>query len=298
VNLKTGVTSGAVSNPAEIGTLVVEYGALSKLTGKPVYFQKAKRALTELYKRRSDIGLVGSGINVDTGEWTNPRSHVSGLIDSYYEYLLKCWMLFDDEECRAMWESSIAAVNQYVADETADGLWYGHADMNTGERLATRFGALDAFLPGVLALGGDLERARRLQESSYKMWTTFGIEPERLDYATMSITSPGYPLRPEIMESAYYLYSFTRDPRYREMGRTFLDSLVKYCRTGAGYASLSDVEKKTQSDRMESFFLAETLKYLYLLFAAPGALELCTKPGECSGKVVFNTEAQPIRRTW
>ncbi len=290
VNLKTGAVRGAVSNPAEIGTLLVEFGALSKLTGKPVYYEKAKRALVELYKRRSPIGLVGSAINVESGEWTSPRSHISGGIDSYYEYLLKCWRLFGDEDCRKMWEESVAAVNQRLAHDVEGALWYAHADMNSGARTATRYGALDAFFPAVLALGGDLPRARRLQESSYKMWTAFGIEPEQLDYSTMKVASPGYPLRPEIIESAYYLHFYTRDPRYLEMGRTFLDSLVRHCRTEAGYAALRNVETKEQRDNMESFFLAETLKYLYLLFAPRDTLNL--------DKVVFNTEAHPIRRSW
>ncbi len=47
VNLKTGKTSGARSNPAEIGTLLLEFGTLSKLTGKPVFYEKAKKALVE-----------------------------------------------------------------------------------------------------------------------------------------------------------------------------------------------------------------------------------------------------------
>jgi len=94
VNLKTGAVKGEVSNPAEIGTLLLEFGTLSKLTGKPIYYDKAKRALVELYNRRSPIGLVGSGINVETGAWTDTTSHISGLIDSYYEYLLKASLLF------------------------------------------------------------------------------------------------------------------------------------------------------------------------------------------------------------
>src|SRR5439155_13342056 len=50
VNLKTGKTVGPVSNPAEIGTLMIEFGTLSKLTNKPVYYDRAKRALVEIYK--------------------------------------------------------------------------------------------------------------------------------------------------------------------------------------------------------------------------------------------------------
>ncbi len=290
VNLKTGAVRGEVTNPAEVGTLLIEFGTLSKLTGKAVYYEKAKRALVEIYNRRSSIGLVGSSINVKTGEWTDPVSHISGGIDSYYEYLLKAWLLFDDKDCERMWKTSIEAINKYLADQAPSGFWYGQANMNTGARVGTDFGSLDAFFPGTLALSGDLDRARKLEESAYKMWTTFGIEPEEMNYTTMKISYNGYELRPEIIESAYYLYHFTNDAHYRAMGRTFFESLVKYCRTDVAYAALSDVEKKTQKDEMESFFFAETLKYLYLLYAPPDTLDL--------KKVVFNTEAHPIRKTW
>ena len=90
VNLRTGETRGAVTNPAETGTLLLEFGTLSKLTSRPVFFEKAKRALVETFKRRSQLGLVGQSINVETGAWTNTDSHISGGIDSYYEYLWKC----------------------------------------------------------------------------------------------------------------------------------------------------------------------------------------------------------------
>jgi mannosidase alpha-like ER degradation enhancer 2 len=290
INLKTGAVREAVSNPAEIGTLLIEFGTLSKLTKKPQYFEKAKQALMKLYGYRSPIGLVGSTIDVETGEWKEPTSHISGGIDSYYEYLLKASRLFDDKDCERMWRSSVEAVNKYLADDRADGLWYGYADMNTGKRTGTEFGALDAFFPAVLALSGDLTRARRLQESSYRMWTTFGIEPEGIDYTNMNITYDGYPLRPEIIESAYYLYSYTKNPRYQEMGKTFLESLQRYCKTDSGYAALSSVKTKEKKDAMESFFLAETLKYLYLLFAPPDTIDL--------SKVTFNTEAHPMKKTW
>jgi mannosidase alpha-like ER degradation enhancer 2 len=278
VNLKTGKTRGVESNPAEIGTLLLEFGTLSKLSGKAIYYDKAKRAVVELYSRRSSLGLVGSSINVETGKWTDTTSHIGGGIDSYYEYLLK------------LWEASVKAVNKYLAENTKSGLWYGQVDMNTGKRISAQYGALDAFFPAVLARSGDLDRARRLQESSYKMWTTFGVEPETIDYTTMKALSPGYQLRPEIVESAYYLNYFTKDDRYQEMGSTFLLGLVRYCKTEAGYAALTDVRTKSKKDSMESYFLAETLKYLYLLFAPRQTLDL--------NKVVFNTEAHPLRRTW
>ncbi|MGH9968131.1 MAG: glycoside hydrolase family 47 protein, partial [Pyrinomonadaceae bacterium] len=145
VNLKTGKVRGAETNPAETGTLLIEFGTLSKLTGKPVYYDKAKRALVETYNRRSSIGLIGTRMNVETGKWTNTDSHISAEIDSYYEYVLKSWLLFGDQDCKKIWLDSIKAINTFLADEferdsnrhLARELWYGHADMNTGKRTAT-----------------------------------------------------------------------------------------------------------------------------------------------------------------
>jgi mannosidase alpha-like ER degradation enhancer 2 len=288
VNLRTGAIRDSLNNPAEIGTALLEFGTLSKLTGNPVYYDKAKNALVQLFQRRSRIGLVGSVINVGTGAWVDKESHVGGGIDSYYEYLLKSWLLFGDADCKRMWEESIAAVNQYVADTTHGRLWYGQVDMETGARTGTSFGSLEAFLPAVLSLGGDVERARRLEESCFAMWNLYGIEPEQIDYASMKPTAKQYYLRPEIIESAYYLRHYTHDQRYHEMGVTFYRDLVRRCRTDVGYAMLEDVTTGKQRDAMESFFFAETLKYLYLLFAPEEALPF--------DRDIFTTEAHPLRR--
>src|SRR5207248_9587608 len=59
VNLHTGQTRDAVTNPAETGTLLVEFGTLSKLTGRPVVYEKSKRALVETCQRRLPTGRVG-----------------------------------------------------------------------------------------------------------------------------------------------------------------------------------------------------------------------------------------------
>jgi Glycosyl hydrolase family 47 len=290
INLHTGQVRDPITNPAETGTLLLEFGTLSKITGKPIFYDKAKRALVETYKRRSPLGLVGQAINVETGVWTDTDSHIGGGIDSYYEYLWKCWLLFGDKDCLEMWQTSIPAVNTYLADDLQGELWYGHADIQTGKRTETTYGALDAFFPALLVLSGDLERARRLQASSFKMWNLQGIEPELVDYKTMRVVAGSYHLRPEIIESTYYLYHYTRDSQYRRMGETLFNSFVRYCRADAGYAALADVRTKQQKDEMESFVLAETFKYFYLLFASPKTLDF--------DKVVFNTEAHPLRRQW
>jgi mannosidase alpha-like ER degradation enhancer 2 len=306
VNLKTGKVRGKVTNPAEAGTLLIEFGTLARLTHRQIFYDKAKHALVEIYNRRSPIGLVGTWINVETGQWTDTDSHISGAIDSYYEYLLKCAILFDDRDCRKMWNESIKAINLYLAPDVsryADGkvdgrpglgwvpeLWYGHADMNSGKRTSTVSGALDAFFPAVLALSGDLNRARRLQRSSFRMWQLNHIEPEELDFSNMRVKSPGYPLRPEIVESTYYLYHYTRNRKYLRMGQTMWRDFVKYCRTDDGYAALKSVVTKEKNDSMQSFLLAETFKYFYLLFSPSKTLDF--------NRIIFNTEAHPLRRPW
>ena len=116
VNLKTGAVRGDMTNPAEAGTLLIEFGTLARLTHRQIFYDKAKRALVEIYNRRSPVGLVGTWINVETGQWTDTDSHISGAIDSYYEYLLKCAILFHDQGCRRMWNESIKAINKYLAD--------------------------------------------------------------------------------------------------------------------------------------------------------------------------------------
>ncbi len=290
VNLMTGEVKREVTNPAEIGTLLLEFGTLSKVTGDTIYYNTAKRALQELYRRSSSIGLVGSSIDVTDGTWKSKECHISGGIDSYFEYLIKCTRLFDDKDCAKMWEPTIQAINTYLVDSTAGGFWYGHVNMETGKRTRTQFGSLDAFFPAVLTLSGDIRRAAQLEESCWKMWNRYGIEPEQFNYARMEATSPGYYLRPEIIESAYYLYQHTQNPRYLLMGKVFFNNLRKYCRTPNGYVNLSSVITKEKEDGMPSYFLAETLKYLYLLFAPSNTLDL--------KNVIFNTEAHPLRKTW
>lgn len=289
VNLKTGAVKGAINNPAGI-SLLIEYGTLSKITGDPIYYQKAKKAMVAVYKRRSAIGLVGSAINVETGKWTRTASHIDAGIDSYYEYLLKAAILFNDKDCMRMWKNSIKAINTYVADSTSTGLWYGSCNMVTGRREKHVFGALAAFFPAVLALSGDMNRAEALEASCYKMWNKYGIEPDDFNYEKMEATSARYYLNPEIMESSYYLYHYTKDPKYLVMSKTFFDDLNKYCRTNSGYAELKNVITKEKVDYMDSYFLAETLKYLYLIFAPPSTLDF--------NKIIFTTEAHPIQKTW
>lgn len=289
VNLKTGKASGDTTDAAQAATALLEMGTLSRLTGDSTYYHIAKRAVEAVYSRRSPVtGLVGNGIDVISGKWVSRESSISAGTDSYYEYLLKGWKLFGDHDCKRMWDSSVLAVNRHLADTAGGTLWYGHAQMDTGVVTRPIYGALDAFFAGTLALGGDTARAASLQDSNFRMWRLSGLEPEVMNYRTGEILNGYYALRPENLESCYYLYHYTGESKYLYMGAQMFRDLVRYCRTLGGYAAIKDVRNMVPDDVMESFFLAETLKYAYLLFAPAKTLNFAG--------VVFNTEGHPLKR--
>jgi hypothetical protein len=118
------------------------------------------------------------------------------------------------------------------------------------------------------------------------MWNKWGIEPELIDYSTMSVLNPGYALRPELMESTYHLWKLTGNPQHRERDYAMFESIVRNCKSNVGYARIKDVRTMEKEDLMDSYFLTETLKYAYLLFDDSGLNYNLT---------VFNTEAHPFQ---
>lgn len=100
VNLMYGVDEheSKITSTAGGATLTLEFGVLSRLTNDPVFEQVAKNAVRGLWARRSSLDLVGAHINVFTGEWTQKDAGIGTSIDSFYEYLLKAYILFGDEE--------------------------------------------------------------------------------------------------------------------------------------------------------------------------------------------------------
>ncbi len=287
VNLKTGKTRDSISNPAEIGTYLLEFGKLTQFTHDSIYFRTAKKAAMEVFRRRSDIDLVGTTIDVTTGEWRNTESQIGARIDSYYEYLFKAWLLFGDKDCRQAWEIHNKAIKKYLLTEVPSGWYFTRTDMKSGKETNPLYGALDAFYAGILALSGDIPTAKNIQKGNFYMWTKFGIEPEEFNFRTDEVTDASYPLRPENIESCFYLYRRTKDPQYLRMGQRMINDILAKCRSGAGYAAVKNVGTGELSDSMESFFVAETLKYAWLLFAPEKTLDI--------SRFVFNTEAHPLK---
>ena len=116
-------------------------------------------------------------------------------------------------------------------------------------------------------------------------------QPEKLPQPFLKVERRGYLLRPEAIESVFIMYRVTGDPVWRERGWEMFTAIRDATRTKYGHASLSDVfvsgSDANKMDKMESFWLSETLKYFYLLFAEPSLISL--------DEWVFNTEAHPFR---
>jgi len=285
VNLQSGAVKGKLVNVAEAGTYLLEMGMLSYFTGDPIYYQAAKRSTKAIFDRRSDIGLVGEVIDVETGQWVNTSSHICAGIDSYFEYLYKGWLLFGDSELKAMWDESIPAVLKYLPEKVDGRTWYGRVDMHSGQRISSMVTLWDAFMPALLAVSGYVEEAAELQESWDWLWNKNGLEPMFYDYVSDSIHDAKYDLNPEIIESAWYLWELTGEAPYMEMLKSYYSDLLKYCSTDEAFTASANVVTKEKRDYMTTYFLAETLKYLYLAFADQDMYNL--------ESVVFSTEAHP-----
>ena len=91
VNLRHGVPQDEtpITCTAGVGTFVIEFGTLSRLTGDPVFERVALKALESLHSFRSDMDLVGNHLNTSDGHWIALDSTVGAGVDSYFEYLVK-----------------------------------------------------------------------------------------------------------------------------------------------------------------------------------------------------------------
>jgi len=123
--------------------------------------------------------------------------------------------------------------------------------------------------------------------------TATGIAPEIVKFEgshdfIVPMDAKHYLLRPETVETFFVMWRLTHNPIYREMGWNAFKAINKYCRTTFGFSGIRDVTTTTiiYDDLQQSFFLAETLKYLYLLFSEDSLIPL--------DSYVFNTEAHPL----
>ncbi|XP_073278439.1 alpha-mannosidase I MNS4 [Primulina huaijiensis] len=295
VNLLLGVdeNESKITSTAGGGTLTLEFGVLSRLTYDPIFEQVTKNAVRGLWSRRSRINLVGAHIDVFSGEWTQKDAGIGTSIDSFYEYLLKAYLLFGDEEYLFIFQEAYRAAMHYLYNDP----WYVEVNMNSAALVWPLFNSLQAFWPGLQVLAGDIEPAIKTHAAFFSVWKRYGFTPEGFNLATFNVQQgqKSYPLRPELIESTYWLYKATRNPSFLDAGRDILASLQYGARCTCGYCHISDVEFHQQEDHMESFFLAETVKYLWLLFDLAAGPNNLVETGPY--KYIFSTEGHLLPAT-
>jgi len=243
------------------------------------------------------------------------------LADSYYEYLLKQWIQSPEEtRFKEMWLEVMDEVASLVRPQPKAGndnfSSFKLVEIASGGETLWKMDHLSCFAGGMLVLGlhelpsSDLvvrsrngtwwHLAEGLTESCVQMWTSSksGLAPESFsvrptapfDFTEVPQTGRHSFLRPETAETLFYLHRITGDEKYRVSGRRLFKAIVEHSKVGPGFATVQDVNVvPTQKvDEMHTFVMAETFKYLYLLFSPADRLDL--------GRFVFNTEGHPLPR--
>ncbi|XP_047426437.1 endoplasmic reticulum mannosyl-oligosaccharide 1,2-alpha-mannosidase isoform X1 [Mugil cephalus] len=300
------------STLAEVTSIQLEFRELSHLTQDPQYQEVVNEVMRLVHKLPGKHdGLVPMFINTNSGQFTHKGIFTLGArADSYYEYLLKQWIQGGKTE-EALLEDylqAIEGVKKHLVRETGPSrlTFVGELSHN---RFNAKMDHLVCFLPGTLALGvhnglpeDHMELAVQLMETCHQMYKQMetGLSPEIAHFNLQAgdggdvVVKPADRhnlLRPETVESLFYMYRFTKDSKYRDWGWEILQSFNKYTKvSGGGYTSINNVRDPVNPgprDKMESFFLGETLKYFYLLFSDNSELLSLDK-------YVFNTEAHPL----
>lgn len=294
---------------SEFGSMHLEFIYLSHVTGDPKYREKVLKVREAINKAvpRSD-GLYNNYMNTDTGQWLTRPTHISmgALGDSFYEYLIKSYVQSDGQDTQAyqMYTDAIKAYeNKLIFTSTQSRLVYFAELKDTS--INHKMDSLACFSGGMLALGATKSEeptksrhmsigsgiANTCHESCIRTKSHLGPETfvfsNRADAVAYGPSEKYYILRPEILETYFYMWRYTHDPKYRAWAWDFVEALERYCKSEAGYSGLRNVyQPAIKDDVQQSFFLAEVLKYLYLIFSEDNIVSL--------DDWVFNTEAHPL----
>jgi hypothetical protein len=298
VNLQNGGHEGAAWNGgaailSELGSLQMEHFTLSAEVGEPKFFAKARRAVEAIkpscgggYCPRQFHGASGTGGSAGLGSFG----------DSFYEYLLKQWVLSgkSDAMFKEMWDKAAKHTIETSLERGKLLVPNGHETGGTMEHLACFSGGLFALSYMHTDNKDHLHFAERIAETCHAMYQTpTGLAPDVavIDGSdSVRATDPKYILRPETVETYFYLWKATKKEQYRDWGYEVVQAIEKHLKVpGAGYAGALDVYHTPVrlNDNMETFWFAETLKYLYMLFSEDELIDL--------HQWVFNTEAHPFR---
>ncbi len=270
VNLATGAVSGANSVLVAIGTNILEFGTLSRLTGDAKYYNASKRAMQEAFNRRSSLDLLGTTINIETGQWVdNTDNGPNPPTDSFYEYMYGAYGLFGDRDCLSWYHTLNNAMTKYLVESYNGLIWYKTVDFRTGALLGRGQSELASFYAELVAAGGDLKLGAAYYESWTHVLQQYTVLPEGIDYTTLKATGVSNQFRPEYVNSSFDLYWQTGDEFYAQTAYQYFVGMRNNARTPEGYTIIDDVTTTPmkQGDLFPAYGFAENFKYLYLIFA-------------------------------
>lgn len=299
VDLASHIHQGASWNGgqailSELGSLQIEFGALGQLTNNADYAVRSRRAV-ELIRPHCQSGFCPRFFS-----GTSPTGSHAGLGsfgDSFYEYLLKMWILSDktDAMYEDMWQR--AATHILKTSSTVGGHFVpnGQETGNVMEHLACFAGGLFTLSYLHTQDTGHLKAGVKIGDTCRAMYaataTKLAADVVRVsEDGSLQASDPKYILRPETMETYFYLWRATKHAKYRTWGLELMQAIDRHLRVeGGGYVGSLGVDSvpTPKNDNMETFWIGETLKYALLLFSDDGLLSL--------SEWVINTEAHPQR---
>jgi len=295
---------------AEFASVQLEFKALSYHTTDPQYRRRVERAMDVVERALPTLpipGLWPVWADMETGEFLEDHLTLGARGDSFYEVLLKQWLLTNKTEPRyqRLFHKTATAIQNHLVYESSPSSLMYIAQMEYGTTVHT-MDHLVCFSSGMFALAAAewpppipkawMAIAKGLGRTCHAIYamTATRLGPEIVDFEEGAYPTPHsvkYILRPEAAEAWFYLWRVTKDPVWREYGWRMLQALNRHCRVpGGGFAGVRNVSEvpPRRDDLMQSFFLSETLKYLYLLFDDSSNLPL--------DEWVLTTEAHPLRR--
>lgn len=290
-NLKTGAVSEPKTNLAEIGSNILEFGDLTRLTGDPKYLNASMRAYRAVIDKRSPLNLLGTNFDVEKGDYIGTDDVAPDEpADSFYEYLWGGWQMLGNAQTRDWFFMLNDAMVKYKVQQIGGHLWFRTVNYLTGVPTAdTTCSELASFYAELISKGG----YRSVGEGFYDSWTSildkYSLIPELIDYADGSIVDPRYWMRPEYPNSSFDLWFLTHEQKYRDTAYRYFQALRANCRTANGYTVLADVRTRpmTQGDYFPAYAFSENFKYLYLMFA--------DTPRFDDGAYYLNTEGKVMR---
>lgn len=230
VNLKYGVPYGetTIASLAGAGSLYLEFGYLSSLTHNLTYLHYSRNALLSLIYSRSMDDLYGKHINTSNGEWTEKTNGLGSNSDSYFEYLYKGYVLFNDKELYKAYIQAISSMNYYNIYNN----WLVENDIsNPLNSISLGVDALVTFYPGLLAQNGMFKIATSTILPILNVWDKIDYFPELYSInnrgPAMNNGNGRYLLRPETIESLVYIYEGTKDENWLYAGLNILENIRK-----------------------------------------------------------------------